>query len=171
MSDEGNLAAGVQGQLLMPPSRPDATQNQAAVAQEHIEKYQREVILHAADVQALGVVKDELEKSTKQLLAFQQAEGSATDKLKAMELSFTEQKRVLDEEIAKLTSSHADLEKQNALLHSHLESVSAQVLDAQQQSAASQVCVAQLFCCDPNFDRLSMTGLRRASRGLRSCAK
>ena len=42
-------------------------QNQAAIALEHVDKYQREVILHAADVQALTAVKEEFEKVKSQV--------------------------------------------------------------------------------------------------------
>ena len=38
---------------------------QAAQASDNMSKYQREVVLHAADVQALTAVKDELEKAVK----------------------------------------------------------------------------------------------------------
>jgi hypothetical protein len=48
--------------------------------------------------------------------------------------SWAEQRRVLDEENTKLQKSVEDLEKQNLLLHKHMEYVTAEALRAQRSS-------------------------------------
>eukprot|EP00047_Mylnosiga_fluctuans_P024256 m.157294 g.157294 ORF g.157294 m.157294 type:complete len:2197 (+) comp9809_c2_seq2:51-6641(+) len=104
---------------------------QMALARDHLDKYQREVMLHGADLSALTAAREQTDALRKELLEAQSQQRVAEQALASSKASWAEQRRMLDEDLGKLQLKVDDLEKQNTLLHKHLEYVSAEALRAQ----------------------------------------
>ncbi|XP_044531711.1 nucleoprotein TPR isoform X3 [Gracilinanus agilis] len=103
-------------------------QEQAKIAIEAQNKYERELMLHAADVEALQAAKEQVSKN---LLVRQQLEEmaqKAESQLLECKASWEERERMLKDEAAKSASRCEDLEKQNRLLHDQIEKLSDKVV-------------------------------------------
>uniref|UniRef100_A0A4W3JKZ7 Nucleoprotein TPR n=1 Tax=Callorhinchus milii TaxID=7868 RepID=A0A4W3JKZ7_CALMI len=110
-------------------------QEQARIASEAQNKYERELILHAADVEALQTAKEQVAK-TSQLR--QQLEDTA-QKAEAQLLEMKTAKEEL-EQMLKVPISHCeDLQKQNKLLLEQVEGLSNKMVTTVQD--ASQSCM------------------------------
>ncbi|KFP73040.1 Nucleoprotein TPR, partial [Acanthisitta chloris] len=99
-------------------------QEQAMMAAEAQNKYERELMLHAADVEALQAVKDQVAKNTAVRQQLEETAQKAESELLESKASWEERERMIKDEASKLASRCEDLEKQNQLLHEQLESMS-----------------------------------------------
>ncbi|XP_007481029.2 nucleoprotein TPR isoform X2 [Monodelphis domestica] len=108
-------------------------QEQAKIAIEAQNKYERELMLHAADVEALQAAKEQVSKN---LLVRQQLEEmaqKAESQLLECKASWEERERMLKDEASKSASRCEDLEKQNRLLHDQIEKLSDKVVTSMKE--------------------------------------
>ncbi|XP_064283846.1 nucleoprotein TPR isoform X4 [Passer domesticus] len=99
-------------------------QEQAMMASEAQNKYERELMLHAADVEALQAIKEQVAKNAAVRQQLEEAAQKAESELLESKASWEERERMIKDEASKLASRCEDLEKQNRLLHEQLESMS-----------------------------------------------
>ncbi|CAN8000614.1 unnamed protein product, partial [Ixodes hexagonus] len=106
---------------------------QSSLVKQAQEKYERELLLHAADIEALSAARSEL--SSLQLLVSGLKERAAGHELALEEgrRSWAEQQERLQTENEVLSRRAEELEKQNALVHQQLEMLSSQVCALQQK--------------------------------------
>ncbi|XP_068930529.1 nucleoprotein TPR isoform X1 [Petaurus breviceps papuanus] len=117
-------------------------QEQAKIAIEAQNKYERELMLHAADVEALQAAKEQVSRN---LLVRQQLEETAQkaeSQLLECKASWEERERVLKDESAKCISRCEDLEKQNRLLHDQIEKLSDKVVTSMKEGVQSSLNVS-----------------------------
>ncbi|SGY80993.1 BQ5605_C009g05432 [Microbotryum silenes-dioicae] len=107
---------------------------QAQRAKDAHEKYERELVAHAEDVKQLSEVKGKLEHARRQTREAQTANEVSKTNLAASEESWARQKVALDGELADVKKRCEDLTSQNALLHQHLESTTAQAASLQKST-------------------------------------
>ncbi|BFY99561.1 hypothetical protein BsWGS_02600 [Bradybaena similaris] len=107
---------------------------QADVASEAQDKYQRELMLHAADVEALTAVKKQFEDMQEHLQQSQEETIIYEKQLTDAKTSWSEQERVYKEEIKMLETRCDELTKQNRTLHEQMTKLSSQVASIQQTS-------------------------------------
>ncbi|XP_062990920.1 nucleoprotein TPR isoform X2 [Elgaria multicarinata webbii] len=99
-------------------------QEQAKIAAEAQNKYERELMLHASDVEALQAAKEQVAKNSTIKQQLEDAAQKAESMLRESKASWEERERMLKDEASKLASRCEDLEKQNRLLHEQLETLS-----------------------------------------------
>ncbi|KAG0022113.1 hypothetical protein BGZ80_001042 [Entomortierella chlamydospora] len=109
---------------------------QAAQTKEAHENYERELVNHAKDIEALTRLKEKHSRQTAELERYRTASESAISNLQAAELSWEGQKSVLQKTLSEVEKRCAELKDQNDKLHRHLEDVSAQALTIQQRMNA-----------------------------------
>ncbi|XP_051854727.1 nucleoprotein TPR isoform X2 [Antechinus flavipes] len=117
-------------------------QEQAKIAIEAQNKYERELMLHAADVEALQAAKEQVSKN---LLVRQQLEETAQkaeSQLLECKASWEERERMLKDEAAKCVSRCEDLEKQNTLLHDQIEKLSDKVVTSMKEGVQGSLNVS-----------------------------
>ncbi|XP_077133726.1 nucleoprotein TPR isoform X3 [Ranitomeya variabilis] len=110
-------------------------QEQARIAAEAQNKYERELMLHAADVEALQAAKEQLTKGSATRQKTEQAARKAEAELLESKASWEERERMLKDEASKNLSRCEDLEKQNRLLHDQIENLSKKMVTSVQEGA------------------------------------
>ncbi|VTJ78923.1 Hypothetical predicted protein [Marmota monax] len=103
-------------------------QEQAKIAVEAQNKYERELMLHAADVEALQAAKEQVSKMTSIRQHLEETTQKAESQLVECKASWEEIERMLKDEVSKSVSRCEDLEKQNRLLHDQIEKLSDKVV-------------------------------------------
>nr|XP_048286967.1 nucleoprotein TPR [Myodes glareolus] len=103
-------------------------QEQAKIAVEAQNKYERELMLHAADVEALQAAKEQVSKMASVRQHLEETAQKAESQLLACKASWEERERVVKDEVSKSVSRCEDLEKQNRLLHDQIEKLSNKVV-------------------------------------------
>uniref|UniRef100_A0A8C3HQ99 Nucleoprotein TPR n=1 Tax=Chrysemys picta bellii TaxID=8478 RepID=A0A8C3HQ99_CHRPI len=117
-------------------------QEQAKIASEAQNKYERELMLHAADVEALQAAKSQVAKNSAIRQQLEEATQKAESTLLECKASWEERERMLKDEAAKLGSRCDDLEKQNRLLHEQLENLSDKMVTSVKESMPSALNVS-----------------------------
>ncbi|XP_030349376.1 nucleoprotein TPR isoform X3 [Strigops habroptila] len=117
-------------------------QEQAKMASEAQNKYERELMLHAADVEALQAIKDQVSKNTAVRQQLEEAAQKAESELLECKASWEERERMIKDEASKLASRCEDLEKQNRLLHEQLESLSDKMVTSMKEAMPTAVNVS-----------------------------
>uniref|UniRef100_A0A8C5Q972 Nucleoprotein TPR n=1 Tax=Leptobrachium leishanense TaxID=445787 RepID=A0A8C5Q972_9ANUR len=115
-------------------SRQDC-QEQARIATEAQNKYERELMLHAADVEALQAAKSQLASTGGIRQKLEETAQKAESQLLEFKASWEERERVLKEEVTQQQSRCGDLDKQNRLLHEQIESLSKKMVTSVQEGA------------------------------------
>lgn len=110
-------------------------QEQAKIASESQNKYERELMLHAADVEALQAAKEQLSGATATRQKSEEAAQKAQSQLRECKASWEERERILKDEASKNRSRCEDLEKQNRLLHDQIETLSRKMMASVQEGA------------------------------------
>ncbi|XP_031574542.1 nucleoprotein TPR-like isoform X2 [Actinia tenebrosa] len=100
---------------------------QASIAAECQEKYERELMLHANDVKALAVVKEKLQEQDTKFNEVLDRANAAEEKLKGASQSWVQEKKQYITENKKLESRCADLVDQNSTLHNELDKLVTQL--------------------------------------------
>uniref|UniRef100_H0WIZ7 Nucleoprotein TPR n=1 Tax=Otolemur garnettii TaxID=30611 RepID=H0WIZ7_OTOGA len=103
-------------------------QEQAKIAVEAQNKYERELMLHAADVEALQAAKEQVSKMASVRHHLEETTQKAESQLLECKASWEERERMLKDEVSKCISRCEDLEKQNRLLHDQIEKLSDKVV-------------------------------------------
>ncbi|XP_054690099.1 nucleoprotein TPR isoform X3 [Grus americana] len=117
-------------------------QEQAKMASEAQNKYERELMLHAADVEALQAIKEQVAKNTAVRQQLEEAARKAESELLECRASWEERERMIKDEASKLASRCEDLEKQNRLLHEQLESLSDKMVTSMKEAMPTAVNVS-----------------------------
>uniref|UniRef100_A0A8D0F9T9 Nucleoprotein TPR n=1 Tax=Strix occidentalis caurina TaxID=311401 RepID=A0A8D0F9T9_STROC len=117
-------------------------QEQAKMASEAQNKYERELMLHAADVEALQAIKDQVAKNAAVRQQLEDAAQKAESELLECRASWEERERMMKDEASKLASRCEDLEKQNRLLHEQLESLSDKMVTSMKEAIPTAVNVS-----------------------------
>ncbi|KAG8987496.1 hypothetical protein FRB90_003320, partial [Tulasnella sp. 427] len=116
---ESNVAA-------IQASAQDDLRRQVQITQEANEKYERELLAHAAAVTKVAELKQQLTTAQAQIRDKQVAAETAQVNLVSSQASWELQKETISKELRDLQTRHNELTSQNTALHKHLESVSQQ---------------------------------------------
>ncbi|NXA49130.1 TPR protein, partial [Nothocercus julius] len=117
-------------------------QEQAKIASEAQNKYERELMLHAADVEALQAIKEQVAKNTAVRQQLEEAARKAESELLECKASWEERERMIKDEASTHASRCEDLEKQNRLLHEQLESLSSKMVTSMKEAMPSALNVS-----------------------------
>uniref|UniRef100_A0A8D0GEX5 Nucleoprotein TPR n=1 Tax=Sphenodon punctatus TaxID=8508 RepID=A0A8D0GEX5_SPHPU len=117
-------------------------QEQAKIASEAQNKYERELMLHAADVEALQAAKDQVAKNSAIRQQLEVAAQKAESALLENKASWEERERMLKDETSKLGSRCEDLEKQNRLLHEQMENLSGKMMSSVKEGMSGALNVS-----------------------------
>ncbi|XP_042674976.1 nucleoprotein TPR isoform X2 [Centrocercus urophasianus] len=117
-------------------------QEQAKMASEAQNKYERELMLHAADVEALQAIKEQVAKNTAVKQQLEEAAQKAESTLLECKASWEERERMMKDEASTLASRCEDLEKQNRLLHEQLESLSDKMVTSMKEAMPAALNVS-----------------------------
>ncbi|XP_006901380.1 PREDICTED: nucleoprotein TPR [Elephantulus edwardii] len=117
-------------------------QEQAKIAVEAQNKYERELMLHAADVEALQAAKEQVSKMSSVRQHLEETTQKAESQLLECKASWEERERVLKDEVSKCVSRCEDLEKQNRLLHDQIEKLSDKVVASMKEGVQGQLNVS-----------------------------
>ncbi|XP_070555151.1 nucleoprotein TPR-like [Ptychodera flava] len=114
------------------------SKQQAKLAAEAQDKYEREFLLHAADVQQLSKVKEQLAGFNSKLSEAEEKAKRAENELSVFKASYEEILRIQKDETTNFQTRCKELEQQNTTLHDQLEALSQQLVAFQQGQGASQ---------------------------------
>ncbi|XP_037570837.1 nucleoprotein TPR-like isoform X2 [Dermacentor silvarum] len=107
---------------------------QNSLAKQAQEKYEREVLLHAADIEALSATRAELDQVRQDISRLEQRAKGAEETLTAARESWAQQEQQLRAEKDALAKRVEELSHQNSLLHQQMEMLSSQVSVLQQKT-------------------------------------
>uniref|UniRef100_A0A0B8RPS6 Nucleoprotein TPR n=1 Tax=Philothamnus irregularis TaxID=1899461 RepID=A0A0B8RPS6_9SAUR len=117
-------------------------QEQAKIAAEAQSKYERELMLHSSDVEALQAVKEQVAKNSTIKQQLEEAAQKAESALRESRASWEERERALKDEASKLASRCEDLEKQSQLLHEQLETLSNKMMASMKEGGSGALNVS-----------------------------
>ncbi|XP_049632341.1 nucleoprotein TPR isoform X3 [Suncus etruscus] len=115
---------------------------QAKIAVEAQNKYERELMLHAADVEALQAAKEQVSRMAALRQHLEETAQKAETQLLEGKASWEERERMLKDEVSKCVSRCEDLEKQNRLLHDQIEKLSDKVVTSMKEGAQGPLNVS-----------------------------
>ncbi|KAK2186357.1 hypothetical protein NP493_203g01005 [Ridgeia piscesae] len=120
------------------------SEEQARLAREVQEKYERELMSHAEAVDTLTKTKQELEGFNIRLTEANESARIAKKTLEDARLAWEIQEQNLKEENGKLRASVQELQRQNQILHEEMEQLSSRMVQLQEVQASHEKESAQL---------------------------
>nr|XP_009296772.1 nucleoprotein TPR isoform X1 [Danio rerio] len=106
---------------------------QAKLAAEAQNKYERELMLHAADVEALQAAKKQGQLLTQNMKQLEEKAQKAASELHQYRTDWVMQEKRLKETLSKEQKRAEELQKQNTLLHEQMENLSSKITASTQQ--------------------------------------
>ncbi|KAG0195210.1 hypothetical protein BGX33_003956, partial [Mortierella sp. NVP41] len=106
------------------------------LAKEAHEKYERELMVHAKDLDALSKLKENHIKQTTELERYKSQAESAASNLKSAEIAWESQKSILQRNFSEAEKRCLGLKVQNDNLQRRLKDFSTQALSIQQRASA-----------------------------------
>ncbi|KAG1682950.1 Nucleoprotein TPR [Nymphon striatum] len=91
------------------------------------EKYEREVMLNASNIQELTKIRKQLEERNSFSAEYQQAAEVAKSELSEMKASWQQQEQIMNKNIDDSSKKVNELENQNTLLHEQIELMNTQI--------------------------------------------
>ncbi|KAF9078866.1 hypothetical protein BGX23_006189, partial [Mortierella sp. AD031] len=109
---------------------------QSDLTKEAHEKYERELMVHAKDLDALSKLKENHIKQTTELERYKSQAESAASNLKSAETAWESQKSILQRSLSEVEKRCLGLKVQNDNLQRRLKDFSTQALSIQQRASA-----------------------------------
>ncbi|XP_072338217.1 nucleoprotein TPR-like isoform X1 [Scyliorhinus torazame] len=107
------------------------------MASEAQNKYERELMLHAADVEALQIAKEQVSMNSQVRQKLEDAAQQAETQMLECTIAKDNLERMLKDEISKLSVRCEDLQKQNQLLLEQVETLSNKMVTTVQEASQS----------------------------------
>uniref|UniRef100_A0AAY4CTG5 Nucleoprotein TPR n=1 Tax=Denticeps clupeoides TaxID=299321 RepID=A0AAY4CTG5_9TELE len=112
---------------------------QAVLAAEAQNKYERELMLHAADVEALREAKRQSQQNAHNCTQLDERAQKAAMELNQSRVVWEQQEKQLKEELLKQAKRLEELQTQNSLLHQQMENLGTQMAASVQEGVQSSL--------------------------------